>query len=358
MYVSQFRSVPPAYRVAQTDGLRWLAAAQARAARAAKDDIHEDDIHEETLLKLLQRFGCGQRQLEWRGTFLKDFTHLDWARMRIFGGQAGLEERRQAFFNEVLLEAVAPLYLCGPAVPFANWIHVTCTGYSSPSLAQVIASRNGWGEKVEILHAYHMGCYAALPALRMARGNLDAEILHTELCTLHLDPCRRAPEQLVVQSLFADGVIAYRVTSRRPELGFEVDEVSERIVPETLGHMSWDVASTGFRMRLAREVPQLVREAVVRCAREWRAPNTVYAIHPGGPKIIDGIQEALGLSEEQVFFSREVLREHGNMSSATLPHVWEKMLPLLPEGTPVVSLGFGPGLTVAAARMRKVGTMK
>jgi predicted naringenin-chalcone synthase len=73
----------------------------------------------------------------------------------------------------------------------------------------------------------------------------------------------------------------------------------------------------------------------------------IFAIHPGGPKIIDVIQEALELSDDQVAASRKVLLERGNMSSATLPHVWHEILQNNPgKGAPVISFAFGPGLTV------------
>lgn len=271
--------------------------------------------------------------------------------MLIFGGPSGTEDRLE-IFNEAVLAATQSVYEAR-SVDFRTWIHVTCTGYSAPSVVQRLISENGWGDRVEALHAYHMGCYAALPALRMARGNLPCEILHTELCTLHFDHDAHEPEQLVVQSLFADGVIRYRVSDTAPHAGFEVLAIKEVIAPNSLDQMSWNIAQRGFRMHLGREVPRYVQAAVAEVVREWRAPGVHFAIHPGGPRIIDGVAAGLELSEEQVFFSREVLRRHGNMSSATLPHVWAAMLEELAPGTPVISLAFGPGLTVAASLMRR-----
>lgn len=106
--------------------------------------------------------------------------------------------------------------------------------------------------------------------------------------------------------------------------------------------------------RLARQVPLHIKAGVHALVKDWTSRDTVFAVHPGGPRVIDAVKEALGLSEEQVGFSRDVLRRHGNMSSATLPHVWAGMLEELPVGTPVVSLAFGPGLTLAGSYMRRV----
>lgn len=343
MYLSDFKTFLPSFLVPQEDGLRWLAAAHAR---------HGSETSEETFFKLLNRFGCRPDKISRRGTFLKDFTHQNWESMRIFNEPSSIE-KRQAFFQEILSEPAAQLYPETQA-DFQHWIHVSCTGYVSPSLVQSLISQRGWGDQVQALHAYHMGCYAAFPALRMARGNLNCEILHTELCTLHLDPARHEPEQLVIQSLFADGMIRYRASEKKSSRSFRLEDMNEKIAAGSLSQMTWDLSSHGFRMTLSREVPNLVQESVAALVSPWQESNSVYAIHPGGPRIIDAVKDALGLSEEQVHFSREVLRLHGNMSSATLPHVWQKMLEELPIGTPVVSMAFGPGLTLAGSRMRVV----
>jgi predicted naringenin-chalcone synthase len=344
MFISDFTSYAPPYRTSQSKALDWLGQAHARRSL---------DIDAAKFTKLFQRYGCGPDRIESRASFLSDFTHSDWERMRLFNKDKVSLDERMRFFNEALVKPIAKLYGDRP-LDFRQWIHVTCTGYSSPSAVQSFAAQAGWGERLEILHAYHMGCYASLPALRMARGNLDADVLHTELCTLHFDPANHNPEQLVVQSLFADGVIRYRVSAQAPVQGFEVLDLKEVISPGTLEHMTWEVSGQGFRMTLNRDVPKKVEAAVGALVAPWRETGTLYAIHPGGPRIIDAVKEALELSEEQVFFSKEILRRHGNMSSATLPHIWSEMLTEIPSGTRVVSMAFGPGLTISAGLMRKV----
>src|SRR5665213_63301 len=104
-------------------------------------------------------------------------------------------------------------------------------------------------------------------------------------------------------------------------------------------------------MTLAREVPESVQKSVTAIVKTWQTKDCVYAIHPGGPRIIDAVKDALHLSEEQVHFSHAILRDHGNMSSATLPHVWQKMLSEVSSGTPVISMAFGPGLTISTSLM-------
>lgn len=347
MYLSHFQNYSPPYKVAQADALRWLAKAHS---------FSSSGVDEERFSKLLHRYGCGPDKIDARSSFLRDFSHQDWEQMQIFrpASETVGADARLAFYHEVLDQPVSSLYAAKERPDFDSWIHVTCTGYASPSVIQRLASVRGWGEAVECLHAYHMGCYAAFPALRMARGAASADILHTELCSLHFDPHNHEPEQLVIQSLFADGVIRYRCTRDRVKdaPSFRVEEMKEVIAPGSLRHMTWSASTHGFRMTLSREVPEAVQTAIAELIRPWQSAEAVYAIHPGGPRIIDAVKSALSLSEDQVFFSREILRQHGNMSSATLPHVWQSMLPQLKSGVPVISMAFGPGLTLSASLMR------
>lgn len=102
-----------------------------------------------------------------------------------------------------------------------------------------------------------------------------------------------------------------------------------------------------MQMSLSKEVPDKIRASLpdfIRELTQGRSGKCLYAIHPGGPKIIDLIQSELGLSDEQVAFSRKVLLARGNMSSATLPHIWKEILESDYEGD-IISLAFGPGLT-------------
>lgn len=357
MFISDFTRYQPPYKVPQAEALAWLGLAHSRSAKNSElsgpTGQKTSEIDAGKFTKLLQRYGCGPDKINSRASFLSDFTHTDWQNMQLFQKEKASVSERMQFFKEALHKPVEDLYK-DKLPDFKQWIHVSCTGYTSPSHVQAYTSRRGWGDKVEILHAYHMGCYAALPALRMARGNGETEILHTELCTLHFDPSNHDPEQLVIQSLFADGVIRYRASEQRPPAGFEVLELKEVISEGTLEQMTWEVSNEGFRMTLNRDVPKNVESAVAQLVKPWREAGTVYAIHPGGPRIIDAVKEALELSEDQVHFSKKVLSEHGNMSSATLPHVWMKMLDEIPKGTRVISMAFGPGLTLSTSLMRKV----
>jgi predicted naringenin-chalcone synthase len=248
-------------------------------------------------------------------------------------------------------------------------IHVTCTGYVSPSGAQKLVAQRGWGGRTRVTHAYHMGCYAALPAVRIAAGFVASgservDIVHTELCSLHLDPSDHRLEQLVVQSLFADGLIRYALTAADDGPGLLPLSACEVVLPDSADAMSWVGSEWGMQMTLARDVPEriaaelrgFVLELYRRAGLELDAlKRSVFAVHPGGPRIIDRVREVLELDPAQVQTSRDVLRDHGNMSSATLPHIWMRLLadPRVSRGTLIPSLAFGPGLTVAGTLLEK-----
>jgi predicted naringenin-chalcone synthase len=188
---------------------------------------------------------------------------------------------------------------------------------------------------------------------------------------LHLNPLRHDAEQLVVQSLFADGYIRYSLgpPGGGIQSGFTVLGFLERLIPDSLEDIGWIPGNFGMRMTLSRNVPDkiaLVLEpfltalaAECGCSRD-DLREAIYAVHPGGPRIMDKVGEWLNLVPSQLQASREILFERGNMSSATLPHIWERLLktsemaPKMQPGTLVVSLAFGPGLTIYGSLMRTI----
>lgn len=263
------------------------------------------------------------------------------------------DKRAREIFNEIYTQEKIPDHL----------IHVTCTGYLSPSPAQKFFADRA--QRPEITHAYHMGCYASLPAVRLGEGlvkgrNLEVDIIHTEMCSLHMDPELITPEQIVVQSLFADGHMKYRLSPANDGVSLRLLSTHEELVPESAGDMTWVPGPYGMKMTLSKEVPYKIAfrllpflESLSQSAGyqfDELQKKAIFAIHPGGPKIVTGIQQLLDLSDEQVQASRKVLFERGNMSSATLPHVWHEIIKGNPEkGTPVVAMAFGPGLTMIGA---------
>jgi predicted naringenin-chalcone synthase len=182
------------------------------------------------------------------------------------------------------------------------------------------------------------------------------DIVHTEICSLHNNLSKHETHTLVSQSLFADGFIKYSMVKDTHLPSLQVLRVKEEIIPDSRGSMTWEVAPWGFEMFLGKEVGVLIVRHLPGYLERIKAPqNALFAIHPGGPKILSYVQKALGLKDAQLAHSYEILKNYGNMSSATLPHIWEKILndPEVSSGTPIVSLAFGPGLNFAGAIMEK-----
>ena len=174
----------------------------------------------------------------------------------------------------------------------------------------------------------------------------------------------------MVQSLFADGYIRYSLSSKpvvepaETAGGFEMLGFLERLIPNSLDDIGWIPGDFGMRMTLSRNVPDKIAEVLEpflaalakECGMAREELNSaVYAVHPGGPRILDKVGEWLHLEPAQLIASREVLFERGNMSSATLPNIWARVLenPDVKPGTLIVSLAFGPGLTIYGSLMRR-----
>lgn len=359
MYLSHFSPIRPQFSIPQEDAVEKLV-----GLRLALNPEWERRMIE----KRIRRFGLANSKIKSRATEILDYAI-----------ETKNEKSAFTFFKDGHipdLEARMLFYLAQSENTFKQWyeterhppdhlIHVSCTGYTAPNAAQKTAAAWMRDKKktVVVTNAYHMGCYASLPALRIA-GSLSGEridIAHNELCTLHFDPLTLEPEQIVVQSLFADGHIRYTYSNHRPELGFEIECLKEELIPETEKEMTWSPGGMHFQMHLSREIPELIKAnlkpfvtKLLESSKHTPSSPLLFAIHPGGPKIIEAVEEVLGLSPECTEESHDVLAECGNMSSATLPHIWDRILknPKREKNSTVVSLAFGPGLTLSGGVFR------
>jgi predicted naringenin-chalcone synthase len=178
-------------------------------------------------------------------------------------------------------------------------------------------------------------------------------LVAVELCSLHYQ-YDWSPERIIANALFSDGAAAVIVTSQEMS-GPRVVSTFSQIVPNTLEAMSWRIGDHGFRMTLSPKLPALVEEHTGSALQGWLAKNGLacseidgWAIHPGGPKVLDAAASALGLDRASLAASRRVLAECGNMSSPTVLFVLDELQKLGRRGRCVL-LGFGPGLTIEAA---------
>jgi predicted naringenin-chalcone synthase len=248
-------------------------------------------------------------------------------------------------------------------------VTVSCTGFFAPGVDASLIQGLGLPHGVQRTHVGFMGCQGTLNALRvassLARTHPDARILvcSVELCSLHFSYGWN-PDHLVANALFADGAGALVGTAERAvsddALG-QVQATGSFLFPDSADAMSWRIGNHGFRMTLSARVPALIHDHVFEWMTGWLAqrgltPGDVgsWAVHPGGPRILDAFRDAAGLSEGEVSVPRGVLATHGNMSSATvlfvLKELQERGAPL-----PCVAVAFGPGLVVEATLIMEPG---
>jgi predicted naringenin-chalcone synthase len=209
----------------------------------------------------------------------------------------------------------------------------------------------------------HMGCYAALPGLGAAADFVTARgrpavLLCLELTSLHVQPPSKDPQQIVAHALFSDAAAAVVVQPRSD--GYRVSEVVSITDTTTADHMTWDVTDLGFRMGLSPRVPDVLSVYVPDLVgalldRHGLALSDVdgWAVHPGGPKILDVVRDRLALPESALAVSRGVLATHGNCSSPTVLVILDALRRQANGARQrVVALAFGPGLTLCAALLQ------
>lgn len=240
-------------------------------------------------------------------------------------------------------------------------VTVSCTGMYAPGPDYRLVRDLGLPTTVERYHLGFIGCAAAVPALRaaarMCAAQPDAVVLVVcaELCTLHFR-IADDPDQILAASLFADGAAAAVVSAdpaRRGERWLDLDRFATAVTDDGERDMTWTIGDAGFDMVLTAEVPRIIgreiRAAVADVIGDARVDT--WAVHPGGRAVLDRVESGLELPPEALAASRAVLRDYGNMSSATILFILRALLAGdgLREGETIATLAFGPGLTMEAA---------
>jgi predicted naringenin-chalcone synthase len=361
------------------------------AARGVTSESERERIGSE-LQQRMARYGCSSEHIARRqvsvltSRFVTPDPSNGYEPIRRYGNlRTGTGEplnERMSLFEEIAYNVFERVYQDDEVAPPDDIIHVSCSGYLSPSPVQSYLSRRGW-LAVGVTHSYHMGCYGAFPAIRTALGLIGSshvslpkrkrrvDLVHTEFLSLHFDLLGDEPDNFVTSTLFADGFIKYAAYpetefGKTGQNGLRILALDERILPDSLPEMTLRPGPLQFDMSLSKRVPFMIRDSITDfvsaiCEQagldfEREKGAMVFAIHPGGPAILNQIRAKLGIEESQVELSRKVLHEHGNMASATAPHIWQLVLqsPDIPVGAKVLSMAFGPGLTVIGALFEKV----
>ncbi len=244
----------------------------------------------------------------------------------------------------------------------SHLVTVSCTGFRAPGVDIEIIKRLGLDPAVRRTNIGFMGCHGALNGLRVARAFVEADpaacvlLTAVELCSLHYNYTWE-PQRMVANALFADGAAAVVgiAESAAPPDAWRLVGDGARLFPDCEDAMTWIVGDHNFEMSLSRRVPELIARELRPWLETWLAEfgvllreTTSWAIHPGGPRILSAVQEALGLEAEALVASRGVLADYGNMSSPTVLFILER-LQSFGAARPCVALAFGPGLAAEAA---------
>lgn len=259
-------------------------------------------------------------------------------------------------------------------------VTVSCTGFLAPGIDIALIKRLDLPDTVGRTHIGFMGCHGALNGLRVASALVAADptarvlLCAVELCSLHFH-YGWDPEQMVANALFADGAGAMVIAAEHQRVrhsavtlmvtassdgrdvpdAWRVAASGSCLVPDSQDAMTWRIGDHGFEMTLSPRVPSLIGSSLRPWLVGWLERRGLalsevrsWAIHPGGPRILEAAAQALGLTAAATAVSAQVLAECGNMSSSTMIFLLER---LRRSGAPrpCVALGFGPGLVVEAA---------
>lgn len=351
-------AVPP-YKASQENIFAWVA-----------DSFAEQP----TIVRWLRSlYACSG--IEQRYTCIEDFLKPV-AESRFAPGQelakvATTRERMAIYERESVKlaeEAVAAtLADMGPELPpqtvlnsITHLVTISCTGFFAPGLDLALVRTLGLPSTIGRTMIGFMGCSAMFNGLRTAHQIVQADprarvlVVSVELCSLHIQPGTQR-ENLISASLFADGASACIVgmPDRKTSAIFSLDVLHTEVKPDTDEEMVWQIGDYGFELKLSPRIPKHLGSVApaLQAALFPDAPPAFCAIHPGGPAILDELEQMLHLAPDQLEHSRAVLRNYGNLSSATILFVLDRIRHTLSTPQTGVAMAFGPGLTIEMVRM-------
>ncbi|GAB6901397.1 type III polyketide synthase [Kineosporia succinea] len=337
--------------------------------RAAPEPIAQEEIWEQVFAPRLNGDRVA-RQIFLRAGISTRHAAVDPRLVDVSGWSTGDRMRRyvteaRPLGREAATRALEEAGIDASAIGL--FVVVSCTGYATPGLDIMLADELGMAADVRRLIVGHMGCYAAIPGLQAAADFVRAQekpalLLCVELPSLHLqnsdDPSDL--QTVVSHALFADAAAAVVIEPDAPS-GLELLHTTAVTIPGTEELMTWDVTAHGFRMGLSPKVPDVlagqVGDAIGGLVTKFgygMDEVAGWAVHPGGRRIVDVVEERLHLRPDQVAESREILDTYGNCSSPTVLMVLESIRRgRVPRaGEPLVAMAFGPGLTLCSALLR------
>ncbi len=311
--------------------------------------------------------------IQTRHSALEDFDQLDHRDFSFFPKNKMLEpfpgtKARMDVYRQVAPQLATTAIedcLAKSNTPISSITHlviVSCTGMYAPGLEIDLIHKLKMRESVERYAIHFMGCYAAFNGLKMADRICDSDprakvlMVAVELCTLHFQK-EYNEDNLLSNALFGDGAAAALIA--KEPTGISIQDYQSNLYQEGENDMAWGIGDFGFEMKLSKYIPDLLEKGIQILKRNLEEKFNIsltehFAIHPGGIQILKRVEKALGIQPEQNKHAHEVLRQYGNMSSATILFVISALMEDPAVKGNVLAMGFGPGLTLETLLLNKI----
>jgi alkylresorcinol/alkylpyrone synthase len=293
------------------------------------------------------------------------YTALPLAEYAELGGIGPANDRYIELATALGEQAItSALGAAGVAAADVDLLIVTSvTGIAVPSLDARLIPRLGLRPDVKRIPIFGLGCVAGATGLARLHDYLlgwpghTAVLLAVELCSLTAPTGSSATPDLVVSGLFGDGAMALVARGAQAAAGSgpRVVATHGEVVPGTGDALGWRLETAGFRIVLAADLSTVVESHLGAGVSDFLAEHglkvddiTAWVCHPGGPKVIDAIQDSLGLPASALELTRRSLADVGNMSSASVLHVLQQTIDVgrPPPGSPGLLIGLGPGVSM------------
>lgn len=281
------------------------------------------------------------------------------------GGYPSTASRMRVYASEapkLAHRAIENLDLTEEVDRITHLVMASCTGFVAPGIDQMIAKHLGLRPDLQRTMIGFMGCSAAVPALRVAQAAVLADpaarvlVVNLELCTLHLQETEDVQTALSFM-LFGDGCAAALVSA--DPAGFALGDFKSALIPDSDDMITWHVGDQGFVMYLSGQVPSKIANALREdlgglLRGEGTQAIDLWAVHGGGRTVLDAVESGLNLAPECLATSRAVLKDHGNMSSATIMFTLAQMLRDGGGDARGLAMAFGPGMMAETFRFSRV----